>query len=211
MPIPSHLSAPPARAFWCDVLCFESFDELAAECATEGGAESVIHRHVADVATRRLTDEIAETAGGGAFPKANVALALAFVRERRSQAIEDAAAAFFTPDEIAKYRARTGKIRRQALSLRLFEAAPESLLAIDLWDQWHSRRGVWYRQEPDLTDRIDVETTNWAVLAQKALASEAARAMYRCAGFEPPVVFPGSDADVLIGFREWPRRQAVKV
>ena len=179
MPITSHLSAPPARTFWCDTLCFESFDELAAESATEAVARGLIKRLVSDAATQRVVEDIVASAGGGNDARANVALALAFVRERRSQAIEDAAAAFFTSAEIAEHRTRKGKIRRQALALRLFETAPETLLAIDLWDQWHSRRGAWYRQEPDLADRIDVETTNWATLARNALESEAARRMSR--------------------------------
>lgn len=211
MPDSSHLSAPPARSFWCDTLCFEAFDELAAEAGTEVGARALTSRLVGDTLTLRVVEEIVAEAGGGTDARANVALALAFVRERRSQAIEDAAVAFFTPPEIAEHRTRGGKVRRHALALRLFESTPESLLAIDLWDQWHTRRGAWYRQVPVLAARVDVETTNWAAIATSALAAEAERPHSRCAGFERPVVFPGSDGDVLIGFREWPHRQAVRL
>ncbi len=211
MPALSHLSSPPARSFWCDTLCFEAFDELADEAGTEAGARALTSRLVGDPLTLRVVEEIVAEAGGGADARANVALALAFVRERRSQAIEDAAAAFFTPSEIAEHHTRRGKVRRHALALRLFEAAPESLLAIDLWDQWHTRRGAWYRQEPNLVDRVVVETVNWGAIAATSLAAEADRPHSRCAGFERPVVFPGGDGDVLIGFREWPRRQAVRL
>ena len=63
MPEPSHLSSPPECAAWCDTLCIEAFDELAAAAATESGARALVRRHVGDGATQRVLEGIVEVVG----------------------------------------------------------------------------------------------------------------------------------------------------
>ncbi len=209
-PTSAHLVAPPDRAFWCDTLCFEGFDDVLARCDTAAAADAIIASVIGHSGGRRTADSIIADAGGGLAPRQNVALALTFLRHRRSQAVEDAAAAFFTGEEIDEHRSSAGKVRRHELALCLFVVAPESLLGVDLWDQWHARRGARYRMEPALTTGIDVDTTNWQPATQTVLAVMAGRALSGCDGFEPPVVFHGAEGDVLLGFREWPKREAVR-
>lgn len=211
MPALSHVSDPPARAFWCDILCFERFDDVVAACVTEASARAELTRRAASPALTRAAEDLAGRAGGGVHALTNVALALAFLEGRRSSAVLDAAAGFVSAVAIEEFRTRGGGVRRFPLALRLFEEAPESLLAIELWDQWHARRGAWYRLAPELLPRLDVATTPWAAVAVAALAVERMRPGSRCGGFEQPVVFGGSEDDVIIGLREWPQRQAVKV
>lgn len=208
-PEAAHLVAPPDRAFWCDTLCFEGFDDILARCTTEVAADEVIEEFAAE-GGRRVAERIIENAGGGLAARQNVALALAFLRHRRSQAVEDAAAAFLAAVEVEAHRTPGGKVRRHELALRLFEAAPESLLGVELWDQWHARRGARYRMEPALARTIDIASTNWLPVVTSVLAEVAAMPWSGCDGFDPPVVFHGAEDDVLIGFREWPKREAVR-
>ena len=211
MPVPSHLFLPLERTFWCDALCFSEFDDFVACAEDEALARVRLKDAARDRSAERLVETMVAEAGGSLAVRANLTLAVAFLRERRTQAIEDAAAGWFTPEQIAEHRGKNGKVRRFHLALRLFERSRDALLAISLWDQWHARRGAWYRLQPAPPERIDVEREDWTAVAASALAAEKARKGTHCAGFEAPVAFPGADGDVLIGLREWPRRQAVKV
>lgn len=211
MSVPFDLCAPPQRTFWCDVLCFEAFDEVVAACADEPSARAELARRAHGTGLVRAADELVERLGGSVHALANVALAVTFLDGRRTAAIVDAAAAFLTGDEIDAFRATNGTIRRFPLALHLFELAPDALLAIELWDQWHGRRGAWYRLSPALSAEIDVPATSWADVTALALSELPSRPGPRWAAFEPPVVFAGADDDVIIGLREWPRRQAVRL
>jgi hypothetical protein len=206
----SHLTDPPDRAFWCDKLCFEEFDDLMVRLGAGGEAERLLDEWVGHGRTRRFVESIIAEAGGMDEPRHNVILALGFVRHRRSQAIEDAAAAFLTPEAIEAHRGPTGKVRRHELALTLYVTAPESLAAIELWDQWHSRRGARYRLEHPLAERLDVADVDWRTHVLAALAHLAEQPQSQFASFEAPVLFPGAEGDVLVGLREWPRRGAVR-
>ncbi len=211
MPVSLDLRAPPQRTFWCDTLCFEAFDDIVGACLDEPTARAELACRATSPAAARVARDLAERAGGSANAFANVALAVAFLDGRRTAAIVDAAASFMPGDEIDAFRGRNGAVRRFPLALHLFEVAPEALLAIELWDQWHARGGAWYRIPAELPAEIDVSGTPWADLAASVIAEMPAGPGARWSAFEPPVVFGGGDEDVILGLREWPRRQAVRL
>jgi hypothetical protein len=211
MPVLSHLFLPLERTFWCDTLCFDDFDRFAAIGEDEDEARAALREVARDGGAERAVEAVVAEAGGSLAVRANLTVALAFLRERRTQAIEDAAAAWLTAEQIAEHRGRNLKVRRFPLAIRLFEESRDSLLAISLWDQWHARRGTWYQLQNPLPEPIAVQSEDWATVAAAALTTERARKGTQCGTFEAPVAFLGAEGDVLIGYREWPLRQAVKV
>lgn len=210
MSSPSHLLAAPDPAFWKDILFFERFDTLMEEARTPDGLNAAWKEVGASSSLRQATDAIAERHGGGHVVRQQLVLAAAFCEHKRAAAVETVARTVLGDDDLEERRTAGGQLRRHPTALALFERDPGHLLAIDLWHRWHSQRASHYRVKAPLAAPILLDAVPWGTVIAEALDELRDDPHAQTRRFEAHRVFAGPDDDVLLAFREWPKRRAVR-
>jgi hypothetical protein len=197
----SHLLAPPDPAFWKDVLFFERFDALMDETRSSSGLDAAWKRMGESAGVRRAAESIADRHGGGHSVRQQLVLAAKFCEHKRAAAVQTVARAVL-PEPSGGHRAR------HPTALTLFEREPANLLAIDLWHRWHAQRLSQYRLKEPLAAPIPLGAVPWSTVITETL--DELRPDPQTRRFEAHRVFHGPDDDVLLGFREWPKRRAIR-
>ena len=202
-----HLSAAPNANLWTGALYFSRFDGLIAETATPPAAEAALARSFKGRDARAVARRVVARGGGGLLPTQHVVLVAAFTELTHSDAIEAVAIARLGEAVVAPNRKPSGKVRRHALMVLLYEADPWYIFEVSLWDRHYGRRRCRYRlfDGQELPQPIDLG--RWQAAADASLRALADGSETACKDFDGVRVAPGPiPGDVLVALRTWPTR-----
>ena len=93
-----------------------------------------------------------------------------FLEQKKTVALEIVARANLREEVVEGLRTPGGRLHRLYLALLLYAQAPEHLLAVMLWDRWHSRRRVSWRLDGRHRHLPDLEPETWREVAEAVTA-----------------------------------------
>ena len=93
-----------------------------------------------------------------------------FLEQKKTVALEIVARANLREEVVEGLRTPGGRLHRLYLALLLYAQAPEHLLALMLWDRWHSRRRVSWRLNGRHRHLPDLEPETWREVAEAVTA-----------------------------------------
>jgi hypothetical protein len=166
----THLALPPDAAFWLDELRLAHFDDALALLDDPGALRAALADEFTGPATTRALDAFLADRDPVAT-RAHALLVGWFLRQKKSAAVADVAAAALPSDTVAAWRAPSGRLLRLPAALRLYEADPLHLLDVDVCHRWHTRRRCALELTGPKRALPDVDPeTGWAAFAAAAQA-----------------------------------------
>ncbi len=93
-----------------------------------------------------------------------------FLEQKKTVALEIVARANLREEVVEGLRTPGGRLHRLYVTLLLYAQAPEHLLALMLWDRWHSRRRVSWRLDGRHRHLPDLEPETWREIAETVTA-----------------------------------------
>jgi hypothetical protein len=193
----AHLTQPPAPRYWLDELRLSDFpywcklgeDPIELRRALEGSFYTPQRLWV----LKKLTDEH----GDSTALRLNLVLVAAFLHHRRSAAIFDVAEEHLEKYVIELCTNRAGQRDRLAQAALLYAQEPDLLMAVDLWDRWHSNRRCVFEIEGHRRRNLPLAELPWQELVCAALEQmESAKVELRA------VLPRRSGREVLVGLRQ---------
>ena len=202
-----HLHHPPDRGLWLGDLRLECFDEVLG---LSGGA---LTDAVAEIG-RELPGRDALAGALGlhhASPSVlrHLLLVARFLEQKRTAALEIVAREELDAEVLEGLRTPGGRLHRLRAGALLYAAAPENLLAVLLWDRWHSRRRVSWRLEGRHRRLPDLELEEWRELAERVVAELRGAATFQEVQLRA-ALRRGETGELLFGLREPTHRAAVE-
>jgi hypothetical protein len=197
VPVCAHLTQPPAAQYWLDELRLSEFPYW---CTL--GQDTHRLRKAADdtfFTPQRLwvMKKLMEEHGDTDAVRLNLLLVSAFLGNRRSAAVFDVAEEHLDELSIRLCTDRTGQRDRLALAVLLYAKDPALLMAVDLWDRWHSHRRCVFEIEGHRRRNLSLRDLGWQEMARTALEE------LRPAEVELRAVLPRRGGrEVLLGFRQ---------
>ncbi len=135
-----HLAGMPDRGWWLDEIRLKDFPRIRALLGRSDQLRAAVQAEFCTPEASRVRDRIFATYGETDAVRLNLLMVAAFLFQRKSAAVLDVAREHLTDDEVTLNTGVAGCQNRLALATLLYWKDPELLLAIDLWDRWHSRR-----------------------------------------------------------------------
>ena len=202
-----HLAAAPRADLWTAALCFDRFDSLLAETATPAAAEAALVRSFKGRASRAVARRVIARSGGGSIPTQHLVLVGAFTELTHSDAIEAVAIARLGEAAVSANRKPSGRVRRHALMVLLYEADLWHMFEVGLWHRHFLRRRCRYRLGVGQELPRPLEVSAWQAAARASLEGLREGPDAGCREFDAVRVAPGPiPGDVLVALRTWPTR-----
>ncbi len=203
----SHLALAPSAEFWTKTLFFAKYDGLVAALTNDVTADAELTQRFSGGPALAVARAVIERAGGGLEAVRHLVLVGAFTEFKQSEAIEAVGLAVLGREVVADHRQPGGKVRRHAVMALLYEAAPEHLLAVSLWDRHLDRRRTHYRREPKLPAPIHFAGVDVGAAARTSLADLASHLRPSFSKVDEVQFVPcAASGEALVALREWPTR-----
>jgi len=217
--VPAHLSAlpstlntarlhqPPDRDLWLGDLREESFDEVLA--MDEGSLAEALAAYGRDLPGPGALDELL-----GPRPRTpewlrHLLLVARFLEQKKTVALEIVAREHLSEDVLEGLRTPAGRLNRLITAILLYVQAPEHLLALLLWDRWHSRRRVSWRLDGRHRHLPDLEPESWREVAEAVTAELSGATTFHEVQLRA-VLRREETGELLFGLREPAHRAAVE-
>ncbi len=204
---PARLHHPPDRDLWLGDLREESFDEVLA--MDEGSLAEALAAHGRDLPKPGALGELLGQRPPTAESLRHLLLVARFLEHKKTVALEIVAREHLREDVLEGLRTPGGRLNRLLVALTLYAQAPEHLLALLLWDRWHSRRRVSWRLDGRHRHLPDLEPEDWREVAEAVTAELRGAATFREVQLRA-VLRREETGELLFGLREPAHRAAVE-
>jgi hypothetical protein len=196
-PVCVHLTQPPDRKYWLDELRLKDFPRWSELEANSDRLTRAVETTFFTPQQLWVWKKITEEHGSSDAVRLNLLLVSAFLNHRRSAAVFDVAEEHLDEYQIKLCTDRTGRKDRLALAALLYCKDPALLLAVDLWDRWHSHRRCVFEIEGHRRRNLALKELPWTELVRSALEE------FGPAEVELRAVLPRrSGREVLLGLRQ---------
>lgn len=165
-----HLTEPPDRRWWLDEVRLKDFPRIRRLSESPERLAAAVEDAYGTPEAARVRERIVEAHGDSDAVRLNLLMVAAFLFHRKSVAVLDVAAEHLSPDEVTLNTGLAGSQNRLALAALLYWKDRELLVAMDLWDRWHSRRRCVLGLEGHRRNPLPLTSIPWADLATAALA-----------------------------------------
>lgn len=213
LPIPpstfhaAHFHRPPDRDLWLGDLREESFDEVLA--MDEGRLSEALVEHGRDLPRPDALSALLGQRPPTLESLRHLLLVTRFLEQKKTAALEIVAREHLSEDVLEGLRDASGRLHRLAVALLLYAAAPEHLLALLLWDRWHSRRRVSWRLDGRHRHLPELEPETWREVAEAVTAELRGATTFREVQLRA-VLRREETGEWLFGLREPAHRAAVE-
>ncbi|MCA9491807.1 MAG: hypothetical protein KC621_17870 [Myxococcales bacterium] len=166
----AHLTELPDRRWWLDEVRLKDFPRIRRLTETPDRLRVAVDDAYFTPEAARVRERIVEVHGDTEAVRLNLLMVSAFLFHRKSVAVLDVAAEHLSPDEVTLNTGLAGSQNRLALAALLYWKDRDLLVALDLWDRWHSRRRCVLGLEGHRRSPLPLPSIPWADLASQALA-----------------------------------------
>lgn len=165
----AHLTELPDRRWWLDEVRLKDFPRIRRLTETPDRLRAAVDDAYFTPEAARVRERIVEVHGDTEAVRLNLLMVSAFLFHRKSVAVLDVAAEHLSADEVTLNTGLAGSQNRLALAALLYWKDRDLLVALDLWDRWHSRRRCVLGLEGHRRSPLPLPSIPWADLAADAL------------------------------------------